>query len=54
MMDMVSYDFKGKVAFVTGGSAGMGARRRRRSPRPVPLSRLSISTAGRRSASRVN
>lgn len=24
-MDMVSYDFNGKVAFVTGGSAGMGA-----------------------------
>jgi NAD(P)-dependent dehydrogenase (short-subunit alcohol dehydrogenase family) len=25
MMSMVSYDFNGKVAFVTGGSAGMGA-----------------------------
>ncbi|WP_205484606.1 SDR family NAD(P)-dependent oxidoreductase [Arthrobacter sp. Alg241-R88] len=25
MMNMVSYDFNGKVAFVTGANAGMGA-----------------------------
>ena len=32
----VTYDFGGQVAMVTGASAGMGAARLERSPRPAP------------------